>query len=120
MAYEILPDLSIKANIARGFRAPNISELSSNGVHEGTQRYELGNKGLKAENSWQFDLGLSYTSSIVSAELTLFANRINRYIYSARKADEDGQPVVSSEQMPVYQFTAGNARLWGGEISLNR
>lgn len=119
MAYEILPDLSIKANIARGFRAPNISELSSNGVHEGTQRYELGNKGLKAENSWQFDLGLSYTSSIVSAELTLFANRINRYIYSARKADEDGQPAVSSEQMPVYQFTAGNARLWGGEARVD-
>lgn len=34
LAYEILPDFNLKLNLARGFRAPNISELSSNGVHE--------------------------------------------------------------------------------------
>ena len=68
LAYEILPDFNLKLNLARGFRAPNISELSSNGVHEGTQRYELGNTSLKPENSWQFDLGLDYSSPIISAE----------------------------------------------------
>ena len=45
----ILPDFNLKLNLARGFRAPNISELSSNGVHEGTQRYELGNTSLKPD-----------------------------------------------------------------------
>ena len=35
-AEKILPDFNLKLNLARGFRAPNISELSSNGVHEGT------------------------------------------------------------------------------------
>ena len=118
MAYEILPDFNIKLNLARGFRAPNISELSSNGVHEGTQRYELGNSGLRPENSWQFDLGLDYSSPIISAELSLFANRINHYIYSEKLADENGQPVLIDDT-PAYQFTSGDARILGGEASID-
>ena len=118
LAYEILPDFNLKLNLARGFRAPNISELSSNGVHEGTQRYELGNIGLKPENSWQFDLGLDYSSPIISAELSLFANRINHYIYSEKLADENGQLVLIDET-PAYQFTSGDARILGGEASID-
>ncbi len=118
LAYEILPDFNLKLNLARGFRAPNISELSSNGVHEGTQRYELGNTSLKPENSWQFDLGLDYSSPIISAELSLFANRINHYIYSEKLADENNQPVLIDDT-PAYQFTSGDARILGGEASID-
>ena len=118
LAYEILPDFNIKLNVARGFRTPNISELASNGVHEGTQRYELGNTSLKPENSWQFDLGLDYSSPIISAELSLFANRINHYIYSEKLADENNQPVLIDDT-PAYQFTSGDARILGGEASID-
>ena len=34
--YKISEQLSIKSNVSRGFRAPNIAELASNGKHEGT------------------------------------------------------------------------------------
>ena len=40
------------------FRAPNIAELGSNGVHEGTFRYEYGDNDLKSETSLQFDGGV--------------------------------------------------------------
>ncbi len=40
--------LTLRLNIARGFRTPNISELASNGVHEGTYRYEIGSNELKS------------------------------------------------------------------------
>ncbi len=118
LAYELLPDLNVKLNLARGFRAPNISELSSNGVHEGTQRYELGNTSLKPENSWQFDFGIDYSSSVVSAELSLFANRINHYIYSEKLADDSGNPIIIDDT-PAYQFTSGDARILGGETSID-
>ncbi|RZK97974.1 MAG: TonB-dependent receptor, partial [Hymenobacter sp.] len=42
-AYNLSDRLTVKANISRGFRAPNIAELGSNGEHEGTIRYEVGN-----------------------------------------------------------------------------
>ena len=35
-------DLTFRLNLASGFRAPNLAELTSNGVHEGTHRYEIG------------------------------------------------------------------------------
>ena len=118
VAYELLKDLNVKVNASRGFRAPNISELSSNGVHEGTQRYELGNTDLKSETSWQFDLGLDYSSPIVSAELSLFANRINHYIFSEKVAGESGHEVLIDDT-PAYRFTSGDARIMGGEASVD-
>src|SRR6185295_19968345 len=40
LTYPISNQLSAKFNASRGFRAPNISELASNGRHEGSLRYE--------------------------------------------------------------------------------
>lgn len=45
--------MNLKVNVSRGFRAPNMSELGSDGRHEGTLRYEEGNWSLKSETSLQ-------------------------------------------------------------------
>lgn len=118
MAYELLPNLNFKANVSCGFRAPNISELASNGEHEGTQRYEIGNTALKPEQSCQLDLGLDYTSQFVSAQLSLFANRISNYIFSTRLVDSNGNNVIT-DGSDTYQFTSGDARLMGGEVCVD-
>ncbi len=118
LTYEMAKGLSAKLNLSRGFRAPNISELGSNGVHEGAQLYQMGNKQLKTENSWQLDLGVDYSSSVVYVQVALFANRISNYIFSGRMADEDGKPVFREDE-PVYQYTSGDARIMGGEISVD-
>ncbi len=103
--------LDVKANVSHGFRAPNMSELGSNGEHEGTFRYELGNHDLRAEHSWQFDLGMDYSSEHFSASVALFANRISNFIYLSRTGDD-------IDDMPAYRFTSGDARLLGGEVRL--
>ena len=82
-----LPALNLRANVARGFRAPNLSELASNGVHEGTVRYEVGNSGLKPEFSLQGDLGADFSSNHISLNAALFANRIDNYIYASRTGE---------------------------------
>ena len=88
--FNVNDHLNVKLNVARGFRTPNMSELASNGVHEGSIRYELGNQQLKAEYSLQTDLGVDFTSRYVSAQLALFANRIDNYIFTHRVAEENG------------------------------
>lgn len=118
MAYELSPNLNLKLNLSHGFRAPNISELASNGVHEGTQRYELGNHDLKAEHSWQLDLGLDYTSAIVSVQLAMFANHIDNYIFSQKLAGENGNEVLIDDT-PAYQYTSCDARVFGGEATVD-
>ena len=103
----------LRLNVARGFRAPNLSELGSNGEHEGTFRYEKGDPNLRPEYSWQADAGYDFNSSMVSAQVSVFANLIQHFTFAHRMADEE------IDELPVYQFTQGDARLWGGEVSVD-
>ena len=118
VAYEPARELSLKANISRGFRAPNISELGANGEHEGTFRYEQGNADLKPEYSWQFDAGLYYSSRVFSVDFSVFANLIENYIFAEKAAAADGSEVLIDD-VPVYRFVSGDARLWGGEVAID-
>ncbi|MEO6305535.1 MAG: TonB-dependent receptor, partial [Bacteroidia bacterium] len=43
--------INVKLNVSSGYRGPNLAELSSNGLHEGSLRYELGNIDLKVEQN---------------------------------------------------------------------
>jgi len=107
-----------KLNLSRGFRAPNIDELSSNGVHEGTIRYEIGNPALKPENSLQLDYELGYNTEHVSARLNLFANTISNYIYSHKLSSVLGGDSIQTGY-PAFRFDAGNVQMAGGEASID-
>ena len=109
--YNITPKLNMRLNLSRGFRAPNLSELGSNGEHEGTFRYEIGNSQLSPENSWQLDLGLDYSSEIISTQLSLFANHIDNYIFLER--------LTSATEENLYQYKQGTARLLGFEAMVD-
>lgn len=105
--------VNLRLNVARGFRTPNMSELASNGIHEGSIRYELGSQQLKAEYSLQADLGIDFTSQYVSAQLALFANRIDNYIFTHRVPEE------IEEGYLTYAYTKGDARLLGFEAGID-
>lgn len=109
--YNITPRLNMRLNLSKGFRAPNLSELGSNGEHEGTFRYELGNSQLSPEHSWQLDLGIDYSSEIFSTQLSLFANHISNYIFLER--------LLSTTQDNLYQYRQGTARLLGFEAMVD-
>lgn len=112
LVYSPLPSLNLRANLARGFRAPNLNELSSNGVHEGTFRYERGSRTLAPEYSLQGDLGADFSIPFMNFSVAAFCNRINHYIYAARTGN-----VVDGLQ--EYSFTQADALLYGGEASLD-
>jgi len=101
--------MNFRLNVARGFRAPTVSELCSDGVHEGSIQYELGNPNMESEYSTQIDLGMDYTSHIVSVNASLFTNWIQKYIFLVRLPYE-------TEGYRTYQYRQGDARLMGGEI----
>jgi iron complex outermembrane receptor protein len=113
--HEFNEALSFKANAGTAFRGPNIAELSSNGVHEGAFRYEVGNPDLKQERSNQFDASFEYGDEYLSASLGGFLNSINNYIYynsNGEFRDVDGT------SYPVFNFVQNNALLRGLEASL--
>lgn len=116
--YQLSDGWYTKLNLSHGFRTPNISELASNGAHGGAVRYEIGNPDLKAENSWQGDWGLGYSSPVISGEVSLFANRINNFIFSHKLLDDNGLDLLT-DGYKTFQFVSGNARILGGEISID-
>ncbi|HEY1010777.1 MAG TPA: TonB-dependent receptor [Daejeonella sp.] len=107
---------NFKANLGSAFRSPNIAELSSDGVHEGTFRYEIGNNDLKPENSYYGDLAFEFNNNTVSASIGAFNNYIDNYIFSSQLNNET--ILVDSETLPVYRFIQENANLSGIEASL--
>ncbi len=112
VVWNVTDRINLRLNAARGFRAPTVSEFSSNGVHEGSIQYEIGNPELKAEKSTQLDLGFDYTSHYVSLQASLFTNWIDDYIFLARLPYE-------TDGYRTYQYREGDARLMGGEVSVD-
>ena len=121
LSYQLDKQSTIKLNLSRGFRAPNIAELSSNGIHEGTFRYEIGDINLKSEISHQIDAAYFLNSDHISFEFTPFVNFISNYIYTEKMQDANGNDVIidPNDPVPAFRFTQGNAQLFGGEIFLD-
>ncbi len=117
--YNFSNAFSLKANIARGYRAPNVSEITSNGVHPGTNVYQIGNPNFVPELSTQEDLGFIYASKYVSASLSIFNNEIDNYIFNEKLINAHGLDSVIIAGNQTFQFQQGKARLYGGELSFD-
>jgi len=121
ISYQTSKNSNLKFNFSNGFRAPNIAELSSNGKHEGTFRYEIGNANLKPEFSHQLDLAYYINSPHIDLQISPFVNFISNYIFVEKMKDANGNDIYPdpSDPTPAYKFTSGNATLWGGEVFLD-
>ncbi len=117
--YNITKKFLVKTNIARGFRAPNIAEISANGVHPGTLIYQIGNTGLKPEFSLQEDLGISYRSDHISGNLDLFNNLISNYIFNQKLTNHLGQDSIIIKGNQTFKFQQAKAQLYGWEANLD-
>lgn len=106
---------NFKANAGSAFRAPNPAELASNGVHEGTFRYEIGNSGLSPERSYQVDAALEYEGKVVSASASIYNNYVHNFIYTSNNGE-----IINAEgdDYPVYRYGQVNANLYGAEATL--
>jgi iron complex outermembrane receptor protein len=108
----------IKANIARGFRAPSIAELSANGPDPGSQIYHIGDPNFKPEFNVQEDLGAFLTLPNLSASVEFFNNNIQNYIYQQQVLNPDGSPVIT-QGYNTFTYVQSHARINGGEVNLD-
>jgi len=124
--YDLSKTTYVKANIARGWRAPNVAEAAANGVHDGTVVYEIGDPTLKPETSLEEDVAFGVNAKDVDFEVDLFNNSISDFIYAKGLKNSMGQDSINNSlnaaglgAAPVYKYTQGQAQLYGGEISFN-
>ncbi len=125
-AYTFASNLFVKANIARGWRAPNVAECAANGVHDGTVVYEIGDHSLKPETSLEEDLSFGVNAKDLSFEIDLFNNSISDFIYARGLQSVFGGDSINNSlnaaglgAAPVYKYSQGKAELYGGEMELD-
>lgn len=104
--------ITTRINVASGFRAPNLAELTSFGVHHGSNRFEIGNPDLVSEQNFQFDLSLEYANRHIELFANGFYNNLNNYIF----ANPTGNVI---EDYQVYEYVQSDANLYGGEFGVH-
>ncbi len=113
---------SYKVNISRGYRAPNISEIASGGVHPGSGFFQIGNENFRPEFSAQIDIGVIYSSKIIHAGSSFFINQVDNYIYNQKLLHPDGSELLTqsgSNFYPTYKYQQGKVVLYGLEANLD-
>ncbi|MBX2906686.1 MAG: TonB-dependent receptor [Taibaiella sp.] len=111
LAYNANEWLILKTNTATGLRAPNLAELSANGLHEGFYRYEIGDPNLLTELNLNTDFTIEANHEWVFATLSAYYNTFHDYVYLAPTTE-------NYFSFPVYRYRQQNATLAGGEAAL--
>jgi Outer membrane receptor proteins, mostly Fe transport len=119
LSYRFSDHVTGKFNIGRGFRSPNISEISANGVHPGTNSYQLGNLNFKPEFNLQEDLGINYNTPHFTLDAEIFNNNINNYIFNSKLLNSKGDDSIIVTGNETFKFLQGKAQLYGAELSLD-
>ena len=101
---------TLRLNIASGFRAPNLAELTSKGQHD--SRIEIGNNALENEKNIQTDIAYEIETNHLEFFINAFYNAIDNYIFLAPTG-------TTQDSYAVYQYQQNNAQLYGGEIGLH-
>jgi iron complex outermembrane recepter protein len=127
VTYNVSDAWVIKGNVARGFRAPSIAELSANGPDPGSQIYHVGNSNFQPEFSVQYDVGAAVSLPFLAASVDLYDNEIDHYIFQEQVLDANGNPeYVDPNGAPnpnglyaKFTYVQTKARIQGGDFNLD-
>ncbi|HEX6559522.1 MAG TPA: TonB-dependent receptor, partial [Longimicrobiales bacterium] len=102
--------VSVRGNVGRAWRAPNLFELYADGPRIGEARYEVGDPSLLPERATEIDAGAEIASRMFRAQLSVFKNDVHDFIAL--------QPTSEfRNQLRVYRHTQTRAELRGIEAS---
>lgn len=103
--------LDLRFNFGAAWRAPNVSELFSNGVHHGAASFEAGDPNLGPERAFNTSLtaGLNHGNHLQAA-VTLYYNIIDNFIF----LEPQSEPVLTIRgAFPAFHYAQADARLMG-------
>ena len=102
-----------RLTFSEAYRAPDLSELFSDGVHHGTNRYEIGNSSLNIERSKQFDLKYQFSNN----HLGIVINPFIQYITDFISIEPDGSYI---DGFSVYRYRQyEKVKIEGLEVNLH-
>ncbi len=117
--YRISPKLSLDFNAGNGWRAPSVYELYAFGIHGATATFEVGDSTLKVEKSYDCTTSLHYEGEKVFADIGVYINYINNYMYLQPQAGKSDATVQTIEGVfPRFNFTQTDALFKGADFDV--
>ncbi|PQJ32145.1 TonB-dependent receptor [Nonlabens arenilitoris] len=104
-------DLAV--NVSSANRAPNPSELFSDGLHHALATIELGRLDLDKEQSYKFNTTFHVNHGKLDLEFNPYLNFVSDFIQLVPTSIE----TTTRGAFPVYQYEQLDARLWGMDVS---
>jgi iron complex outermembrane receptor protein len=110
--YHINDHWNVKLNASTAWRPPSPNELFSDGYHHGTYSIERGDLDLQPERAFNIIGTIERFGDSFNAELNLYNNLINNYIYLA-----PGDPELTIRGwLPVFNYRQIDALLQGADF----
>lgn len=103
LASEISDEKSLKINLGKTFRTPQMIELTANGSHLAAFRYEKGNSKLNPEEAFQFDINYNIERKKYHFAISSYVNYFTNFIYLAPTASFAGEWINGD----FYNYTGG-------------
>ena len=114
-SYHFSNKFSVSANVGSAWRAPSVNELYIDGIHLSAASYEKGDSSLVSERSYNFTFSTNYTSEKFYADIVLYDNIINNFIYAKPAL----VPItLISGTYPLFNYTQANVNLKGLDAEL--
>jgi iron complex outermembrane receptor protein len=112
---------SVVGNVAYTERAPTYYELYSNGPHDATGQYLIGNPDAQKEKAISTDLSLRFASGANKASAGVFYSRFRNYLTefnTGRLVDDDDEPVVpgTDDALDEAVYRGVRAEFYGVEL----
>ncbi len=119
LSYLPAPETRLFLHIGKGFRIPTAMELSANGIHHGSFRYELGDATLQSEQMYQVDAGYEFRGDRLMIALSPFISYFPDYIFLSPTGGyllPDGSETAEADAGQVYVYKQSEALRTGFEI----
>ena len=116
VTFQIDKYLTLKTNVSRGYRAPNVFEITANGAHPGTNIYQIGNVNFNPEFSLQKDIGIYYSKGHFEGSFEIFDIMIDNYIFNQKILNHAGGDSIIVPGNQTFKFQQSKAHLYGGEM----
>ena len=117
VAYKFNDNLRLSFTASTAWRAPQVNELFSNGLHHGAARIEKGDAGLHQEGAVSMLGSLLFNNEKWETEIGAYTKWINDFIYLIPTYP----PLLTIRgAFPSFVFSHTDARLTGLDLSLAR
>lgn len=118
--WSFLPGYGFGPTVSIAQRAPAAEELYSNGPHESTATFDIGDPALKKETSRNIELTLQKTSGLIRWKANLFQNHVSNYVFGRNggTVDDSGTPDPAGEFTERF-WSQGDATIRGAEAELS-